>query len=121
MISIRNRLLINILKMYHLDVLTHSKQHRTGTLTATGPSATITQHTPLLGHQVILQRLYQQIFTLRVVAHQQLRVHVTHQEVPRQQRQTHTLHQLEENIAKGVRLKQTGYQREGPREWMTEQ
>lgn len=95
----------------YLDVLTHSKQHRAGTLTATGPSATVTKHAPLLGHQVILQRLYQQIFTLRVVAHQKLRVHVTHQEVPRQQRQTHTLHQLEENVAQCVRLKQTGSQR----------
>lgn len=104
----------------YVDVLTHSKQHRAGPLTAAGPSAAVTQHAPLLGHQVILQSLYQQIFTLRVVAHQQLRVHVAHQEIPCQQWQTHTLHQLQKNVAQCVRLKQTGYQWERAREGMTE-
>lgn len=76
--------------------LTNSKQHRAGPLTAPRACPAVAKDPPLLGHQVILERLDQQILALRVVTHQQLRVHVAHQEVPPQERQSHALHQLTE-------------------------
>lgn len=72
--------------------LTNSKQHRAGPLTATRACPDVVKVYPLLGHQVILERLDQQILALGVVTHQQLRVHVANQEVPPQQRQPHALH-----------------------------
>lgn len=76
--------------------LTNSKQHRAGPLTATWACPAVAKDPSLLRHQVILEGLDQQILALRVVTHQQLRIHVAHQEVPPQQRQPHTLHQLTE-------------------------
>lgn len=76
------------------DLQTYGKEDRTGSLAAAWSGAAVTENTPLLGHQVILQRLNQQVFALRVVTHQQFRIHVAHQEVSCQQWQAHTLHEL---------------------------
>lgn len=76
--------------------LTNGKQHRAGPLAATRACPAVAEDSSLLRHQVILEGLDQQILALRVVTHQQLRVHVAHQKVPPQQRQPHALHQLTE-------------------------
>lgn len=81
--------------------LTNSKQHRAGPLTAARACPDVVKVSPLLGHQVILESLDQQILALGVVTHQQLRVHVAHQEVSPQQRQPHALHQLREGGREG--------------------
>lgn len=72
--------------------LTNSKEHRAGALAAPRACPAVAENSPLLRHQVILERLDQQVLALRVVTHQQLRVHVAHQKVSPQQRQSHTLH-----------------------------
>lgn len=73
---------------------THSEEHRTSTLTAAGPGAAGAQDAPLLGQQVELEGLDEQVLAVRVVPHQTLGIHVTQQEVPAQQGQAYTLHQL---------------------------
>src|SRR4029434_5541151 len=42
-------------------------------VTAARGRAAVAQHAPLLGHEVVLERLDEQVLTLGVVAHQQLR------------------------------------------------
>lgn len=74
--------------------LTNCKEHGAGPLAAARACPAVAQDSPLLGHQVVLKSLDQQIFALRVVTHQQLRIDVAHQEVSPQQRQPHALHQL---------------------------
>lgn len=76
------------------NTLTDSEEHRAGALAAAGACPAVAEDSSLLGHQVVLQGLDQKVLALRVVAHQQLGVHVAHQEVSPQQRQTDTLHQL---------------------------
>lgn len=75
--------------------LTNGEEHGAGALAAARPGAAVAQHAPLLGHQVVLEGFDEQVLALRVVAHQLLRVHVAHEEIPPQQGQTHALHQLE--------------------------
>lgn len=73
---------------------THGEEHRAGPLAAPGPSAASAQDAPLLGQQVELEGLDEQVLAVGVVAHQALSVHVAQQEVPAEQGQPHTLHQL---------------------------
>lgn len=81
--------------------LTDGKEHGAGALAAARPRPAVAEDAPLLRHQVVLERLDQQVLALRVVSHQQLRVHVAHQEVSLQQRQPHALHQLVEDEEEG--------------------
>lgn len=74
--------------------LTNGEEHRAGALTASLAGSAVAEDSSLLGHQVVLEGLDQQVLALSVVTHQQLCVHVTHQEVSFQQRQPHALHQL---------------------------
>lgn len=55
---------------------THSKEHRAGTLTASGPGAARAQDTSLLWQQVELEGLDEQVLAVRVVPHQALSIHV---------------------------------------------
>lgn len=74
--------------------LTHSKEDSAGPLTAPRPRPAVAEDPSLLRHEVVLEGFNQQVLALRVVPHQQLRVHVAHEEVPAQQRQPHALHEL---------------------------
>ena len=73
---------------------THSKEHRASALTAPGPRTAGAQNAPLLRQQVELEGLNEQVLAVRVVPHQALGIHMAQQEVPAQQGQAHTLHQL---------------------------
>lgn len=64
--------------------LTNGEEHGAGALAAARPGAAVAQHAPLLGHQVVLEGFDEQVLALRVVAHQLLRVHVAHEEIPPQ-------------------------------------
>lgn len=74
--------------------LTHSKEHSAGPLAAPRPRPAVAKDPSLLRHEVVLEGFDQQVLALRVMPHQQLRVHVAHEEVPAQQGQPHTLHKL---------------------------
>lgn len=73
---------------------THSEEHRASALTAPRPCTAGAQNTPLLRQQVEFEGLNKQILAVRMVPHQALSIHVAQQEVPAQQGQAHTLHQL---------------------------
>lgn len=73
---------------------THSEEHRASALTASGPCTAGAQNAPLLRQQVELEGFDEQVLAVRVVPHQALGIHVAQQEVPAQQGQAHTLHQL---------------------------
>lgn len=75
-----------------INTLTDGKEHGAGALAASWTRPAVAEDAPLLRHQVVLQCLDQQVLALRVVSHQQLRVHVAHQKVPPKQRQPHALH-----------------------------
>lgn len=63
---------------------THGKEHRTGALAAPGPCAASAQNAPLLGQQVELEGLDEQVLAIRVVPHEALSIHMAQQEVPAQ-------------------------------------
>lgn len=74
--------------------LTNGEENRASALTASWARSAVAEDSPLLRHQVVFKGLDQQVLALRVVSHQQLCIHVAHQEVSPQQWQPHTLHQL---------------------------
>jgi len=74
--------------------LTHGEEHGAGPLAAPRPRPAVAEDPSLLRHEVVLEGFDQQVLALGVMPHQQLRVHVAHQEVPAQQGQPHALHEL---------------------------